>query len=47
MYLTTSTDLIFKRCALREAFETTGLSPKDLRIEEGFTIGLTYLSGTR
>ncbi|KAI7875390.1 hypothetical protein K492DRAFT_210976 [Lichtheimia hyalospora FSU 10163] len=35
------------KCALREAFETTGLSPKDLRIEEGFTIGLTYLSGTR
>ena len=35
------------RCALRETFEATGLSPKDLRVEEGFKIELKYLSGTR
>lgn len=35
------------RCALRETFETTGLRPKDLRVEEGFKIELKYLSGTR
>ncbi|KAF7723412.1 nudix (nucleoside diphosphate linked moiety X)-type motif 2 [Apophysomyces ossiformis] len=35
------------QCALRETFETTGLSPKELRVEEGFKIELTYLSGTR
>ncbi|KAI8089391.1 uncharacterized protein BX664DRAFT_314602 [Halteromyces radiatus] len=36
-----------QRCALRETFETTGLGPKQLRIEEGFKIELKYLSGTR
>ncbi|KAG2226931.1 hypothetical protein INT45_010210 [Circinella minor] len=35
------------KCALRETFEVTGLSPKDLRVEEGFKIELKYLSGTR
>lgn len=40
-------DQHYRRCALRETFETTGLSPKDLRIEEGFKIELKYLSGTR
>ncbi|KAI7865651.1 hypothetical protein BDF14DRAFT_1744067 [Spinellus fusiger] len=35
------------KCALRETFETTGLSPKDLRVEDGFKIEVTYLSGTR
>ncbi|KAI9495893.1 hypothetical protein BDB00DRAFT_786111 [Zychaea mexicana] len=35
------------KCALRETFEATGLSPKDLRVEEGFKIELKYLSGTR
>ncbi|KAG2195420.1 hypothetical protein INT47_002859 [Mucor saturninus] len=35
------------KCALRETFETTGLRPSELRIEEGFTIELKYLSGTK
>ncbi|KAI8975977.1 hypothetical protein BDB01DRAFT_853480 [Pilobolus umbonatus] len=34
------------KCALRETFETTGLRPNELRVEEGFAIELKYLSGT-
>ncbi|CAG8632188.1 26930_t:CDS:2 [Gigaspora margarita] len=35
------------KCALRNTIEITGLSVKDLRIEEGFRAEITYLSGTR
>ncbi|KAI7902453.1 uncharacterized protein BX663DRAFT_76035 [Cokeromyces recurvatus] len=35
------------KCALRETFETTGLKPSELHIEEGFAIELKYLSGTK
>ncbi|KAI8646436.1 hypothetical protein BD408DRAFT_410223 [Parasitella parasitica] len=35
------------KCALRETHEATGLGPKELNIEEGFAIELTYLSGTK
>ncbi|KAI9485817.1 MAG: hypothetical protein EXX96DRAFT_613668 [Benjaminiella poitrasii] len=35
------------KCALRETFETTGLRPSELHIEEGFAIELKYLSGTK
>ncbi|CAG8768252.1 24669_t:CDS:2, partial [Racocetra persica] len=35
------------KCALRNTIEITGLSVKDLRIEDGFRAEITYLSGTR
>ncbi|CAB4399900.1 unnamed protein product [Rhizophagus irregularis] len=35
------------KCALRNTIETTALSVRDLRIEEGFRAEITYLSGTR
>jgi hypothetical protein len=35
------------KCALRNTIEITGLSVKDIRIEEGFRAEITYLSGTR
>ncbi|CAI2178434.1 6132_t:CDS:2 [Funneliformis geosporum] len=35
------------KCALRNTIEITGLSVKDLRIEEDFRAEITYLSGTR
>ncbi|KAG9300779.1 hypothetical protein G9A89_023577 [Geosiphon pyriformis] len=35
------------KCALRNTIEITGLSPKDLRIEENFRVEIKYLSGTR
>ncbi|GAN08122.1 bis(5'-nucleosyl)-tetraphosphatase [Mucor ambiguus] len=35
------------KCALRETLEATGLHPKELHVEEGFTIELKYLSGTK
>ncbi|CAJ0645447.1 8610_t:CDS:2 [Entrophospora sp. SA101] len=35
------------KCALRNTIEITGLSVKDIRIEEGFRAEITYLSETR
>ncbi|CAG8597750.1 8289_t:CDS:2 [Ambispora gerdemannii] len=35
------------KCALRNTIEITGLSPKDLRIEDNFRVEIKYLSGTR
>ncbi|CAG8600242.1 2558_t:CDS:2, partial [Ambispora leptoticha] len=35
------------KCALRNTIEITGLSPKDLRIEDNFRVEIKYLSETR
>jgi len=38
---------ITNRCALRETLEITGLSVKDLKVEDGFRAEIKYLSGTK
>ncbi|GJJ78989.1 bis(5'-nucleosidyl)-tetraphosphatase [Entomortierella parvispora] len=35
------------KCALRETLEITGLSVKDLKVEDGFRAEIKYLSGTK